>query len=152
MNFFDTGTILFSDHSFTLMLITSQILRVSGLAYATMFVFLNLLWYPPAKVFSSLPTYHGIMRSIYAGCHLLVYPGAFNTITGPLHWELLLRGRYVIKSTWYLPIKLDAFFRAVDNQVYFSMCSPARDLSAAYHAVSTWSLRSRFITSVLNYT
>ncbi len=26
--------------------------------------------------------------------------------------------------------------RAVDNQVYFSMCSPARDLTAGYHAVS----------------
>src|SRR5882762_3373362 len=25
--------------------------------------------------------------------------------------------------------------RAVDNQVYFSMCSPARDLTAGYHAV-----------------
>lgn len=27
------------------------------------------------------------------GCHLLVYPGAFNMTTGPLHWELLQRGR-----------------------------------------------------------
>lgn len=27
-------------------------------------------------------------------------------------------------------------FRAVDNQVFFSMCSPARDMSAGYHAVS----------------
>lgn len=26
--------------------------------------------------------------------------------------------------------------RAVDNQVYFGMCSPARDLTAGYHAVS----------------
>lgn len=25
---------------------------------------------------------------------------------------------------------------AVDQQVFFSMCSPARDLSAGYHAVS----------------
>jgi len=25
--------------------------------------------------------------------------------------------------------------RAVDNQVFFGMCSPARDLSAGYHAV-----------------
>jgi len=36
--------------------------------------------------------------------------------TGPLHWELLQRGR------------------AVDNQVYVSMCSPARDMNAEYHA------------------
>jgi len=50
------------------------------------------------------------------GCHLLVYPGAFNMTTGPLHWELLQRGR------------------AVDNQVYVSMCSPARDPGAGYQA------------------
>ncbi|KAL4064329.1 carbon-nitrogen hydrolase [Scleroderma citrinum] len=50
------------------------------------------------------------------GCHLLIYPGAFNMTTGPLHWSLLQQAR------------------AVDNQVFFSMCSPARDLSAGYHA------------------
>ncbi|ETW85582.1 hypothetical protein HETIRDRAFT_309934 [Heterobasidion irregulare TC 32-1] len=50
------------------------------------------------------------------GCQVLIYPGAFNMTTGPLHWELLQRSR------------------AVDNQVYFSMCSPARDLTAGYHA------------------
>ncbi|KAF5330629.1 hypothetical protein D9619_005715 [Psilocybe cf. subviscida] len=50
------------------------------------------------------------------GCNVLVYPGAFNLTTGPLHWELLQRSR------------------AVDNQIFFSMCSPARDLTAGYHA------------------
>ncbi|KAF8197363.1 carbon-nitrogen hydrolase [Pholiota molesta] len=50
------------------------------------------------------------------GCHMLIYPSAFNLTTGPLHWELLQRSR------------------AVDNQVFVSMCSPARDLSAGYHA------------------
>ncbi|KAF8163029.1 carbon-nitrogen hydrolase [Crassisporium funariophilum] len=50
------------------------------------------------------------------GCHVLIYPGAFNMTTGPLHWELLQRSR------------------AVDNQVFMSMCSPARDLNAGYHA------------------
>ncbi|KAK0445368.1 carbon-nitrogen hydrolase [Armillaria borealis] len=50
------------------------------------------------------------------GCHMLIYPGAFNLTTGPLHWELLQRGR------------------ALDNQMYMSMCSPARDLTAKYHA------------------
>lgn len=50
------------------------------------------------------------------GCFLLVYPGAFNTTTGPLHWSLLARGR------------------AVDNQIYVGLCSPARDLQATYHA------------------
>jgi len=56
------------------------------------------------------------MISARQGCHVLIYPGAFNMTTGPLHWELLQRGR------------------ANDNQVFFSMCSPARDLSAGYHA------------------
>jgi predicted amidohydrolase len=30
-----------------------------------------------------------------AGCHAIIYPGAFNLTTGPLHWELLQRARYV---------------------------------------------------------
>ncbi|KAL2262928.1 hypothetical protein VTK26DRAFT_8918 [Humicola hyalothermophila] len=50
------------------------------------------------------------------GCFALVYPGAFNLTTGPLHWRLLGRAR------------------AVDNQVYVAMCSPARDMTAGYHA------------------
>lgn len=50
------------------------------------------------------------------GCFALVYPGAFNTVTGPLHWKLLGRAR------------------AVDNQVYVVLCSPARDEKAKYHA------------------
>ena len=31
---------------------------------------------------------------ISIGCKLLVYPGAFNMTTGPVHWELLAKGRY----------------------------------------------------------
>lgn len=31
------------------------------------------------------------------GCHVLIYPGAFNTTTGPLHWELLQRARYATR-------------------------------------------------------
>ncbi|GAB0137083.1 hypothetical protein EsDP_00005366 [Epichloe bromicola] len=50
------------------------------------------------------------------GAFALVYPGAFNLTTGPLHWELLARAR------------------AVDNQVYVVMCSPARDMGASYNA------------------
>ncbi|KAH8031934.1 hypothetical protein HPB51_022132 [Rhipicephalus microplus] len=51
------------------------------------------------------------MAQLYAkqGCKLLFYPGAFNMTTGPLHWELLQRGR------------------AVDNQLYVATASPARD-------------------------
>ncbi|OTB00646.1 hypothetical protein M426DRAFT_324115 [Hypoxylon sp. CI-4A] len=50
------------------------------------------------------------------GAFALVYPGAFNTTTGPLHWKLLAQAR------------------AVDNQLYVALCSPARDTSASYHA------------------
>ncbi|KAI8994725.1 carbon-nitrogen hydrolase [Pilobolus umbonatus] len=50
------------------------------------------------------------------GCVAMVYPGAFNMTTGPLHWELLQRAR------------------AVDNQMYVAACAPARDLSADYHS------------------
>ncbi|KAM3560490.1 hypothetical protein ARSEF4850_003638 [Beauveria asiatica] len=51
-----------------------------------------------------------------SGAFALIYPGAFNLTTGPLHWELLARAR------------------AVDNQLYVVMCSPARDMGASYHA------------------
>jgi len=42
------------------------------------------------------------------GAQVLVYPGAFNTTTGPAHWELLARSR------------------AVDAQAFVALCSPAR--------------------------
>jgi len=50
------------------------------------------------------------------GCFALVYPGAFNTTTGPLHW------------------RLQGQARAMDNQIYVALCSPARDTGASYHA------------------
>ena len=50
------------------------------------------------------------------GCFALVYPGAFNMTTGPLHW------------------RLQGQARAMDNQIYVAMCSPARDEAASYHA------------------
>lgn len=50
------------------------------------------------------------------GAFLLLYPGAFNTTTGALHWELQARAR------------------AMDNQTYVGLCSPARDMEAEYHA------------------
>jgi omega-amidase len=50
------------------------------------------------------------------GCSLIVYPGAFNMTTGPPHWELLARAR------------------AVDNQLFVIVCSPARDVDASYVA------------------
>lgn len=58
------------------------------------------------------------LANLYAdkGCHLLVYPAAFNMTTGPLHWEILHKGR------------------AVDNQLYVAMISPARNENAPYIA------------------
>ncbi|KAI8144703.1 carbon-nitrogen hydrolase [Fennellomyces sp. T-0311] len=50
------------------------------------------------------------------GCVAMLYPGAFNMTTGPMHWELLQRAR------------------AMDNQIYVAACSPARDMTASYHA------------------
>ena len=47
---------------------------------------------------------------------LCLYPGAFNLTTGKMHWELQARAR------------------AMDNQVYVGMCSPARDMEASYNA------------------
>lgn len=50
------------------------------------------------------------------GAFLLLFPGAFNLTTGPAHWELLARSR------------------AIDNEAYVGLCSPARDVNADYHA------------------
>ncbi|EGW32387.1 uncharacterized protein SPAPADRAFT_55849 [Spathaspora passalidarum NRRL Y-27907] len=48
-------------------------------------------------------------RSPYSS-FAMFYPGAFNTTTGPMHWHLLARAR------------------AVDNEMYVVLCSPARDV------------------------
>lgn len=47
---------------------------------------------------------------------MLLFPNAFNTVIGPLHWELLNRTR------------------ATDNQVYLASISPARDDNSSYVA------------------
>lgn len=46
----------------------------------------------------------------------MIYPSAFNTVTGPVHWHLLARAR------------------SVDNQFYTILCSPARNMDSNYHA------------------
>lgn len=50
------------------------------------------------------------------GCFMMIYPGAFNTVTGPLHWHLLMRTR------------------ALDQLMYVSAVSPARNPQASYQA------------------
>ncbi|CEL95739.1 unnamed protein product [Vitrella brassicaformis CCMP3155] len=46
------------------------------------------------------------------GAQVLIYPGAFNTTTGPAHWRILCQGR------------------ALDTQCYVAVCSPARSEDA----------------------
>ncbi len=60
------------------------------------------------------PELHRLMA--LQGAKLIVIPGAFNMVTGPAHWEILMRAR------------------ALDNQVYFAAASPARDEAANYIA------------------
>ncbi|WVF70851.1 hypothetical protein IAT40_005645 [Kwoniella sp. CBS 6097] len=50
------------------------------------------------------------------GCVAMIYPAAFNTTTGPMHWTILQKAR------------------AIDNQMYVAMCSPARHPEASYQA------------------
>ena len=50
------------------------------------------------------------------GARAILVPAAFNMTTGPAHWELTFRAR------------------ALDNQVFYLGTSPARDLTASYHA------------------
>lgn len=54
------------------------------------------------------PEYAQILKQKFK-IDLLIYPAAFNTVTGPMHWDLLMRSR------------------ALDNNVYVAMCSPARN-------------------------
>ena len=58
------------------------------------------------------------LRAARNGAFAMIIPGAFNMTTGPAHWELLARSR------------------AVDNQIYVILDSPARDPdpNAGYHA------------------
>lgn len=50
------------------------------------------------------------------GAKVIVIPAAFNMVTGPAHWDILIRGR------------------AVDNQVFVTAASPARDENSGYVA------------------
>lgn len=57
-----------------------------------------------------------LMSNMYmqGGCKILVFPAAFGTYMGNLHWELLQKAR------------------AVDNQVYVATSSPARNEQCPY--------------------
>lgn len=78
-----------------------------------------------------------ILNMNIKGCVAMIYPGAFNMTTGPLHWELLQRARLVGFNIPGQRVFTSAVCSAVDNQMYVATCSPANDMTAPYHAVST---------------
>ncbi|WP_425058670.1 Deaminated glutathione amidase [Sporomusa carbonis] len=51
-----------------------------------------------------------------SGAQILIFPAAFGPVTGPAHWELLMRSR------------------AVDNQVYVVAAAPALNAATEYKA------------------
>lgn len=56
------------------------------------------------------------MKMADKGAKILIYPAAFGTVTGPAHWELLMRAR------------------AIDNQVFVIGAAPAQTIGAKYQA------------------
>lgn len=60
------------------------------------------------------PEFAAIYRK--RGCDLMIYPSAFDTFTGPMHFELIAQAR------------------ALDNSMFVVLCSPARDTSKDYVA------------------
>jgi len=57
-----------------------------------------------------------IRSMVLEGAQLILVPAAFNTITGPAHWSVTGRAR------------------AIDNQCYMALASPARSKSLSYQA------------------
>ncbi|WP_430886391.1 carbon-nitrogen hydrolase family protein [Fusibacter sp. JL216-2] len=55
-------------------------------------------------------------KMVLEGAQFIIVPAAFNMTTGPAHWELTARAR------------------ALDNQVFMALCSPARDDDGLYKA------------------
>ena len=50
------------------------------------------------------------------GCNMVIYPGSFNTITGPRHWKILQQ------------------VRALDNQIFIISCSAACSKGSSYES------------------
>lgn len=57
-----------------------------------------------------------IRTMVDQGADAIIIPAAFNTVTGPAHWHVTARAR------------------AIDNQVYFLVASPARSTYLSYKA------------------
>ncbi|XP_001864906.2 omega-amidase NIT2 [Culex quinquefasciatus] len=60
------------------------------------------------------PEFAAIHRQL--GTDFLIFPSAFDTYTGPMHFELIARAR------------------ALDNSMFVALCAPARDTSKDYVA------------------
>jgi len=52
--------------------------------------------------------------AIDEGAQMIFMPASFNMTTGPAHWDMTIKSR------------------ALDNQIFFAACAPARDESASY--------------------
>lgn len=50
------------------------------------------------------------------GCDMIIYPGSFNRITGPIHWKILQQ------------------VRALDNQLFIVSCSTAGDPTSSFYS------------------
>ena len=74
------------------------------------------------------------MAAAQKGAELLIYPGAFNHITGPAHWQLLQQAR------------------ALDNQLYVATASPSLDPNFSYkaHGCALHRFRTRASSHFLN--
>jgi len=53
-------------------------------------------------------------EAIDEGAQMIFMPASFNMTTGPAHWDMTIRQR------------------ALDNQIFFAACAPARDEEAPY--------------------
>jgi len=57
-----------------------------------------------------------IRKMALEGAEIVFIPAAFNMTTGPAHWHTIAKAR------------------ALDNQLYMALCSPARNMNASYTA------------------
>lgn len=57
-----------------------------------------------------------IRKMALEGAQIVFIPAAFNMTTGPAHWHTIAKAR------------------ALDNQLYMALCSPARNMDASYTA------------------
>jgi hypothetical protein len=110
MNYFDTGTpfSMLCASYFAYIFIALEFARIGlGICYDVRF--------PELAMVAARLGISCLLVALYArltgiGCHMCIYPSAFNTTTGPLHWELLQRARLVYFSlTWWTALLIESF-------------------------------------------